>query len=313
MEQNKEIFKQDFLEQYNRESYIAEINRVAAEIPSGALTREIFRKHSRVSADTIGRCFGSWQDALIAAGISHRYSGKHITDRMRTKPGRSWNREMVTVHLQDIASLIRPKKLTHKLFNIHGKINSAKVSKIFGTWEQALISAGLQPSRHSLSETDAILLLKETAERINSSCLGKSQFSKIHGKCTSIKIIKIFGSWTAAVRKAGLIPKPASRYPIHCKEEFVLVSISAGLNESGLKWLELLRYKSIEYGHAGGFSGTYLKWFSHVYWLSLPLWFMITLTLRRLFTRLPITWRTTIAVVFIAAAILGHRRLIVGY
>jgi len=77
----KEIMKFELarLAQYDNESIIAEIKRVAGFVPADVkLTQAQFDQHSKVSSSAIRRRFGGWQNALRSAGLAHRYSERTV-------------------------------------------------------------------------------------------------------------------------------------------------------------------------------------------------------------------------------------------
>ena len=52
-----------------RETAIEELQRVAALLQAKFLSRSMFGKHATISAATVEATFGSWTEAIIAAGL----------------------------------------------------------------------------------------------------------------------------------------------------------------------------------------------------------------------------------------------------
>lgn len=48
---------------------IAELKRVASELKTTFLSRSLFAAHANISAATIEATFGSWNEAIVAAGL----------------------------------------------------------------------------------------------------------------------------------------------------------------------------------------------------------------------------------------------------
>jgi hypothetical protein len=67
-------FEIDRLIDYDDDEILTELTRVAAIAPVGAFSRRVFEQHSRVSAKTVRRRFGSWEAALQQAcgTVAHR-------------------------------------------------------------------------------------------------------------------------------------------------------------------------------------------------------------------------------------------------
>ena len=94
------------LPDYSDDSLLEELRRVASMVPSGALTRTAFDRHSQASASTAMKRFGGWQQALEAAGLASRYSGQPGSDRKREQPGKAVSRNDVLGELHRVAGVL---------------------------------------------------------------------------------------------------------------------------------------------------------------------------------------------------------------
>lgn len=136
-------FRLHRLPDYSDESLLDELRRVASIVPSGALTRAIFDQHSRASASTAMKRFGGWQQALEAAGLALRYSGRPVSDRMRQQPGNAVSREDVLAELRRVAEALGRSDLTVDDFNAHAAFSVSAVRRHFRHWRRALETAAL--------------------------------------------------------------------------------------------------------------------------------------------------------------------------
>ena len=66
------VFELKRLTEYTDAAILDELRRVAGLLPEGPLLATLFERHSRVSRNVVARRFGSWSNALEAAGLSDR-------------------------------------------------------------------------------------------------------------------------------------------------------------------------------------------------------------------------------------------------
>src|SRR6266508_1878823 len=78
-------FELDNLDAYDDESIVNEMRRVAKLAGDQSLTRNLFDTYSKVASSTVVRRFGGWRHALERAGIASRYSGRTVSQRMRSQ------------------------------------------------------------------------------------------------------------------------------------------------------------------------------------------------------------------------------------
>jgi hypothetical protein len=132
--------------QYDDESMIPEIKRVAGLVPADVkLTAAQFDLHAKVSSSAIRRRFGGWRNALRSADLADRYSGRSVSSKMRIQAARDMTDQQLTAELQQVASEIKSKTLTVAQFNAHSEIAASAISRRLGSWNKALQAAGLQP------------------------------------------------------------------------------------------------------------------------------------------------------------------------
>lgn len=146
------------------------------------------------------RHFGSWDEALKAAGYSpahHRINGP--------TPGP-----------EQLLALIRKRVQAGKAVNTQALSND-KLSKwtklgrrYFGSWDQALAGAGLDPAQHRryappMSEERLKKIIREWAaqgDELSYAALRRA------GSCAPYNAgLRLYGSWYEAIRKAGVRPE----------------------------------------------------------------------------------------------------------
>ena len=119
---------------------------MAGIIAKSLLTVEAFQKHADVGMSTVRRHFGSWRNALSAAGLAHLVNdAKPVTDKMLVQRGKGMSDADLVAVLQSTAQRLQKSFLTVAEFNQHAPISAATLSRRFGGWGKALCIAGLSP------------------------------------------------------------------------------------------------------------------------------------------------------------------------
>jgi hypothetical protein len=135
------MFELSRLLTYDDDALLAELCRVAA-IVSGPLTRSAFHRFSKASPSLYPRRFGSWEGALKRAGLESRYSGRAVSDKMRSQEAKHLTDEQMLAELQRVAALSSP--LIGEVFGQHSRISAAAIRRRFGSWNAGLKKAGLK-------------------------------------------------------------------------------------------------------------------------------------------------------------------------
>lgn len=121
----------------------AELRRVADLTADAVLSERQFRTLATVSVATYLRRYGSWRQALGAAGLSHRYSGRTVSAKMRAQTARRLTNDQLLVELRRIADHSgRPYVTGHDL-RAGSPVNKSAFVYRFGSWPAALAAAGL--------------------------------------------------------------------------------------------------------------------------------------------------------------------------
>lgn len=139
-------FAPNRLPDYNDESLIDELRRVANVVGGSRLTRAQFKEEGRVGLTTLRRRFGSWQQALDRAGLGHLYNDIGVTAAMRTQIGKSLRDSDLVQEMLRVADALGNEAMTVDAFNRHASIEANTLRRRFGSWREALKAAGLGTS-----------------------------------------------------------------------------------------------------------------------------------------------------------------------
>lgn len=140
-------FELDRLVSYDQDSILEEIRRVSVLLDAGVITRAAFDALSRVASSTCIRRFGGWQAALEAAGLGSRYSGRKVSQKMRSQRAQELTRDDVVGELRRIAAKTGRTSITLEDVRKHSYLLGERVIRSrLGSWKEALQAAGLELS-----------------------------------------------------------------------------------------------------------------------------------------------------------------------
>lgn len=141
------------LTEYTPESILSELHRVAALVPENEpLTIEQFRQHARVDSTTVKRRFGTWESALRAAGLAHRFSGREgVRTPLRS---RGISDEDILQSLQELASSLGKNMLTLEEIEHHTDVGRKALVRRWGSVRKAIEAAGLETAKGGRRYTD---------------------------------------------------------------------------------------------------------------------------------------------------------------
>lgn len=131
------------LPDYDEPTIIDEIIRVSRLVNGLTLSIKEFKKHSRISVDVVRRKLGNWQDALTKSGLAEMYGGPLVTEKMKAQNGRGKPDDELLSDLKNVAHLLLKSSVTLDEFNLSSKYCSDVLVRRFGSWDNALKSAGL--------------------------------------------------------------------------------------------------------------------------------------------------------------------------
>jgi len=148
-------FEIDRLEEYSDEALLSELRRVCAIAGDGPLTQASFAKYANVSTSTLTRRFGSWKDALMKAGLVHKYSGRPVSFKLQAQQAKLMSDDELLSELRRVASVLSKSTMTGKEFDDNSPTASHSVyRRRFGSWSKALKRANLDVAPLSRRYTD---------------------------------------------------------------------------------------------------------------------------------------------------------------
>lgn len=131
------------------EEIIAEIKRVDSIVNKELLTKKEYDKYGKMTSGRIQKRFGGWEKALIAAGLEHKYSGRSVSEKMRSQKAKYLTNEQVLEEIQSVARILNRNSITTEDLRINSEsISEAIIRRRFGSWEAGMEKAGLKVSEN---------------------------------------------------------------------------------------------------------------------------------------------------------------------
>jgi hypothetical protein len=159
----------------------------------------VLRNDRRLHAAAL-RIFGQWDLAMQACGINPSRVRRH----------RRWNRQRVIERIAELACLGRP--LNVRAIQISESTLASAADRYFDSWTDALAAAGVNPSRWTLRVPTwtpkrvarTIQQMHRDGTPLNHAAVRRNSLSRA--------AVKLFGSWDAALREAGIDPETVRVY-----------------------------------------------------------------------------------------------------
>ncbi|MGA3071005.1 MAG: HNH endonuclease [Terracidiphilus sp.] len=124
------------------EELIADLRRVAELLETETMSQDQYKLQGHFSITTYRNRFGNWNNALLKSGIEVS-NETDIPD------------EKLIADLRRVAGLLGTERITREQYELHGKYSGGVQSNRFGTWNKALLRAGLKIShRNDIPDID---------------------------------------------------------------------------------------------------------------------------------------------------------------
>ena len=146
------------LNEYHRdlttEELIDDLRRVSHMLNKSYISRNEYESNGKYSATPFLRRFGSWINSLSAAGLE--------TQRNKSDYFKIPNQSLIE-DLKEVSQTLQKESISTKDYSENGKYRVQTIISRFGSWNEALKQAELQPTGYK--EISDINLLEEI-ERI---------------------------------------------------------------------------------------------------------------------------------------------------
>lgn len=184
---------------WSRDRILEEIRRLQAEGHSLSTRNMAEMGYSGMVTTSYKRdYFGSWRDAIRAAGFDPR----EVCRRRR-----KWTRERIIERIQELHAA--GEDLSHSAAKRHHQylVVVAISPRFFGTWRQAVEAAGIsydKVSKHEYWDRERIISRIQELHAAGQP-LSHEEAKRHHGALVSAASSpRYFGSWGSAVRAAGI-------------------------------------------------------------------------------------------------------------
>lgn len=190
---------------------IEEITRLATD--GTPPTTDQMDEEGAYSARTCHDLFGSWSDALRAAGYEPPKTGNEYTDE-----------EL----LEEIERLVKKfgRPPTTREMREYGKYTASVYFGRFGSWNDAIRAAGYTPvasapdaSGQRIPASELLAEIDRLADQVGGRPTAEQMNE--HGQYSVHPYVNRFGSWNSAIERAGFTPFTGTTEDLFSREELI--------------------------------------------------------------------------------------------
>jgi hypothetical protein len=173
---------------YSDDDLLTELHELADELGHPPTLQDV-REYSDIAATTYYNRFGSWQDALEAAGFEPRDPDSRVP------------KDNLLADLKRIADMHGSPPAAADM-DEHGEYWASTYRRRFGSWNDAVTAAGFDPQPESTPITEETLL--EEIRRLADDLDKRPTFRDMEagGNYSASTYVRTFGSWSAALTEA---------------------------------------------------------------------------------------------------------------
>jgi hypothetical protein len=169
----------------SRDEFIDELHRLAGKLQDTPRIRDL-KEQGRYSYSAYRNEFGTWNEAIRAAGF--------------TPNKQPISREDLIDELHRIAEELGESPGKREM-NELGQYSYSAYRNEFGTWNKALLEAGLEPNLKEIPREDLIQALEDLAESLER--IPRVNDMRHQGRYSLTAYRNEFGGWNNALRAAG--------------------------------------------------------------------------------------------------------------
>ncbi len=144
----------DALPIYSRDALIDDLKRVSTLASDEPFTVDVYKHYGRYSVSHVKRAFSGWREALSQAGLSSRYTGPVITDRMKAQIGRTMTDSEILDRIRKVAKDLGKSSISGEEIAANSEISQSQMYRRFGGVSAALKKAGIEQVPHGRRYTE---------------------------------------------------------------------------------------------------------------------------------------------------------------
>ncbi len=255
----------------NKKKIITEIQRISSELGTKYLKCTDFQRKGNVSLTAVYKTFGSWRNAVRAAGLT-------IWDPSSPKVLNKRRKEIIA-EMQRISSKIGTKYLTGRIFENNCKIaDNGTVVRAFGSWHNAVRVAGLKiciprsPEEKNNLKKEIIIDLQKISSELRTKYLKGSDYEG-RGIVSLRTVTRAFGTWHNAIRAAGLtIWDPHSPEILNKKKKEIIAEMQRISSKLGTKCLTCKAFEDNSKMNTTTIRNIFGSWHNAVKAAGLTIW-----------------------------------------
>ncbi|MDA1675183.1 homing endonuclease associated repeat-containing protein [Bacillus cereus group sp. TH152-1LC] len=213
---------------------IIEQLRELAEEYKGKITIRVYRDSNRSpKADTIVNYFGTWQDALKAAGI-YQYIKSIVTEED------ALHFKMYAIRQLQLHNNEYVGKIDKDSYRASGRLPTVtSIYRVFGSWTQAIheaqITSAKQKSPRYPDEDKFLETIKQELNKFyeETGSLSERLYKELGRKPSATTIRRVVGDWKTALNISGLSNKPVKRPLKDNQKEWIVKQLTEFYEETG--------------------------------------------------------------------------------